>query len=149
MDRIVEQYTEKVELVLNDGSRSPADLNIEVREEASRAFYAVTLELNGKTVAGQSKEGLFDALRKLRMTLEKDKVLLHCFGASENVYPSGMQVSFGGTKAYRMRLGAPALLKDIVDIFASDDSVRPSTVEQQEKFRERWLASLTAGLSLE
>ncbi len=128
-----------------DGSRQPADLNVEERVEGDKTLYTMTLEQNGKTFAGRSEEGFFDALRNLRLKLEKDRLLVHCFGASEDVYPSGMQVSFGGTKAYRMRLGAPALLGDVVDIFASDDSVKPSTVERQESFRERWIASLPAG----
>lgn len=145
MDRLVDRFTARVDLVLDDGSRVPADLHVDARDEDGKAAFAITLEWNGKTFAGRAEEGFFHALRSLRLELEKDKILLHCFGASEDVYPSGMQVSFGGTKAYRRRLGAPALLKDVVDIFASDDSVKPATVAQQEKFRERWLASFQPG----
>jgi hypothetical protein len=141
MERIADQFTASVDLVRDDGSRAAADLHIERRKDDGRTLFAITLERDGKTFDGTSEEGFFHALRRLRLELEKDNILLCCFGASEDVYPSGTQVSSGGTKAYRRRLGAPALLKDAVDIFASDDSVKPATVEQQEKFRERWLAS--------
>jgi hypothetical protein len=141
MDRIVDKFTASVDLVRDDGSRSPADLRVEERKEDGRTVFAISLERSGKTFIGTAEEGFFHALRSLRLELEKDKMLLHCFGASEDVYPSGMQVSSGGTKAYRRRLGAPALQKDVVDIFASDDSIKPATVEAQERFRERWLAS--------
>jgi hypothetical protein len=143
MDRIVDHFTERVDLVHSDGSRSPAGLYIEERIENGEMLYTITLLHNGRTVGGRSERGFFHALQNLRLELEKDNILLHCFGASEDVYPSGMQVSMGpASSAYRMRLGEPALRRDIVWIFASDDSVKPATVQQQEQF-ERWFASLS------
>jgi hypothetical protein len=145
MDRIVDQFIKWVDLVHDDGSRVPADLNIEERITNGDMLFTITLQHAGRTVAGRSKWAFFDALQNLRIELEKDNILLHCFGASEDVYPSSMQIDFGGTKAYRMRLGAPTDCEDVVDIFASDDSVKPVTVDQQEQFRERWIESLPAG----
>jgi len=85
----------------------------------------------------------FEALKQLRLELEKTDALLHCFGASENVYPSGMQGSMGpAVLAYKMRIGSPALRQDIVNIFEADETVVPSTVEQQERFHRRWIDSL-------
>jgi len=85
----------------------------------------------------------FEALKQLRLELEKTDALLHCFGASENVYPSGMQRSIGpAVLAYKMRIGSPALRQDIVNIFEADETVVPSTVEQQERFHRRWIDSL-------
>ncbi len=96
----------------------------------------------------ESKRDFFEALRQLRLDLEKSGALLCCFGASENVYPSGMQRDMGpAVGAYKMTLGAQALRRDIVNIFEADETVIPSTVEQQERFRERWFNSLSAGLS--
>jgi hypothetical protein len=82
-------------------------------------------------------------LKQLRLDLEKTDALLYCFGASENVYPSGMQKSMGpAVLAYKMRIGFPALRQDIVNIFEADETVVPSTVEQQERFHRRWIDSL-------
>jgi hypothetical protein len=141
MEKIADQFTASVDLVRDDGSRAGADLHVERRKENGRTLFAIALERDGKTFSGTSEEGFFHALRNLRLELEQDKILVCCFGASEDVYPSGTQVTSGGTKAYRRRLGAPALNRDVVDIFASDDKVRPATVEQQERFRKTWLAS--------
>jgi hypothetical protein len=127
MDGLVARCTKRLDVVLDNGSRFCADLETEERVEGHKTLYVLAL-----------------SLKNLLRVLETDGILLHCFGASEDVYPSGMQVSAGGKKAYRMRLGAPTRRQDVVDIFASDDSVRPSTVEKQERFRERWLASLRA-----
>ena len=144
MGTIVEQFTKRVDLVLIDGSRQSVEFIIEEKVEEGTTLYAITLNQNDRTVAEMSEEGFFDALRKIRIELEKDGTLLHCFGASEDVYPSGMQISMGpALLAYKMHLGRPSLSKDIVNIFDSDDSVKPSTVAQQELFRESWIRSLS------
>lgn len=111
--------------------------------EGDTCLYSVEVNVNGHIRIGTSREGFFDALRNVRKDLEKDGMLLCCFGASENVYPSGMQLSMGSAiLAYKNTLGQPALRKDIVNIFDTDDSVKPSTVEQQKMFHERWGQSL-------
>jgi len=54
----------------------------------------------------------------MRVELDREEILLECFGASEDVFPSPMQESMGSTlKAYRTRMGQQALTSDIVDIF--------------------------------
>src|SRR5579864_287175 len=51
----------------------------------------------------------FEAMCEIRRELEKQAVVLECYGASKNVYPSGMSRSMGmGLKAYKMRIGEPA-----------------------------------------
>jgi hypothetical protein len=145
MNGITEQFTKRVDLMFNEEDRTPVDLNIEERVKYDNTLYTITLNINGETIAGTSEVSIFYALRNLRLKLENMGILLLCFGASEDVYPSGMQVSMGAYSTYKMHLGKQALAKDIVNIFDSDDSVRPSTVEQQDLFHEKWIQSLSAG----
>src|SRR5262249_31979724 len=49
---------------------------------------------------------------ELRLQVENDNILLHCFGASENVYPSGMQIEGGAITAWRTYMGRQASIED-------------------------------------
>jgi hypothetical protein len=85
----------------------------------------------------------FAAMRAIRQELEKEGELLVCNGASRNVCPSGMILSMGpGDKAYKLRLGQPARLEDLVSIFDVDDDVQPVTIAEQDSFYNTWLSSL-------
>jgi hypothetical protein len=75
--------------------------------------------------------------------LEKENLLLHCYGASRNVYPSAMMRGMGtGDKAYKLHMGQPAKQEDIVSLFDTGPDVLPTTVADQEEYYERWLSSL-------
>ncbi|CAL75657.1 hypothetical protein BRADO1785 [Bradyrhizobium sp. ORS 278] len=41
--------------------------------------------------------------------------------------------------AYKMRLGEPSRMKDMVNIFHADETVVPATVEQQARFHRQWI----------
>jgi hypothetical protein len=139
----MERYTRNVEIVFNDGSRSIANLQADERLESGAMIYKVTVRQGSAVTTGESENGFFDALRRVRHELETENATLYCFGASEDVYPSPMQESMGpALLAYRNHLGQQARSTDIVNIFDTDESVRPSTVEQQRLFHERWLRSL-------
>jgi len=108
-----------------------------------KEIYRISLEQGTEVRTAESGEDFFEALKQLRRGLEKSGASLHCFGASENVYPSGMQRSMGpAVLAYKTRIGFPALLRDIVNIFEADETVVSSTIEQQERFHQRWIDSL-------
>jgi hypothetical protein len=47
-----------------------------------------------------------------------------------------------GLKAYRTRLGAEAMLTDLVNIFDAGPDVDPASVEEQKAFHDEWLASV-------
>jgi hypothetical protein len=47
-----------------------------------------------------------------------------------------------GEQAYRLRLGHPARMEDLVEIFASNPEVVPASVGEQEEFYRKWLESL-------
>jgi hypothetical protein len=133
-----------ITVVLADGSRVPAKMTADEISVEDKEIYRISFEQGTEVRTAESGEDFFEALKQLRQELEKTGALLHCFGASENVYPSGMQRSMGpAVLAYKMRLGSPTSRQDIVSISEADETVVPATVEQQERFNRRWLDSLT------
>ena len=85
----------------------------------------------------------FEALCQIRRQLEPESLIPFCYGASLNVYPSGMsrQMS-GGTVAYRLTLGERS--SDSVNIFKAGPDVTPVSVDIQKSFYADWAASLGA-----
>jgi hypothetical protein len=87
------------------------------------------------------EDDFFDALCTIRNHLEQRGLVPLCYGASINVYPSGMGRDMGsGLKAYKMQRGKQA--RDLVHIFATGPDIVPSTVEEQREFFEEWLSAL-------
>ena len=90
-----------------------------------------------------SKSGnIFDSIVELRKKLELKNIYLLCNASVINVYPSGMQKEFGGTKAYKLQMGKQAILIDVVDIFDYDSELKIGSVKEQEEFYENWIESL-------
>ena len=90
-----------------------------------------------------SKSGnIFDSIVELRKKLELKNIYLLCNASVINVYPSGMQKEFGGTKAYKLQMGKQAILIDVVDIFDYDSDLKIGSVKEQEEFYENWIESL-------
>ena len=86
---------------------------------------------------------LFDTMKLLRRELENDNILLFCNGCAENVYPSGMMRDISSCElAYKMIIGKRAEKSDIVNIFEYDTSLKPTTVDSQDKFYNNWLKSI-------
>ena len=87
-------------------------------------------------------DDFFDALCAIRLELEVEGLLLFCYGASLNVYPSGIARSMAmGKMAYRMQAGKHARTADLVDIFSEGPDVTPATVAQQREFFNDWVSS--------
>jgi len=86
---------------------------------------------------------LFKAFLALRGKLEESGYKLLCNGARKDVLSSGMSRSMGGgRKAYVVKLGEQARMKDILDIF---DYAEPELVvssQEQQHFNEQWFESL-------
>jgi hypothetical protein len=132
-----------ITVVFADGSRVSAKMTADEIYVEGKEIYRISLRQGTEVTTAESEEDFFEALTELRQGLEKTGALLYCFGASENVYPSGMQKSMGpAVLAYKTRIGAPALRQDIVNIFEADETVAPATVEQQEHFHQKWIDSL-------
>ena len=101
-------------------------------------------EYRDKTVESTAPD-FFQALCNVRNRLADDGLIPFCYGASLNVYPSGMARSMGGgLKAYKLTLGKQAMTADLVEIFAEGPDVIPASVEVQEQFFRNWLAALRA-----
>ena len=86
-------------------------------------------------------DNIFDSIVELRKKLELNNIYLLCNASAINVYPSGMQKEFGGTKAYKLQMGKQATLTDVVDIFDYDNELKIGSVKEQEEFYENWLES--------
>jgi hypothetical protein len=85
----------------------------------------------------------FEAFCQVREQLEPEHLIPFCYGASVNVFPSGMSRDMGGgLGAYRCQSGQRASRDDLVDIFASGDDVMPSSVAQQKKYHDLWIQSI-------
>jgi 1-acyl-sn-glycerol-3-phosphate acyltransferase len=84
----------------------------------------------------------FDALQRIRCDfLEPRGVVPKCYGASLNVWPSGMARDMGlGLAGYLMESGKPAQEK--VGIFEGGPHMKLATVAEQTVFAENWHKSL-------
>lgn len=94
-----------------------------------------------KTIVCKESD-FFEALVSVRRQLQADGLMPYCYGASLNVFPSGMARDMAqGLKAYKMVLGKLARLADLVDIFDQGPDIVPANVDAQEHFWRDWLAS--------
>lgn len=115
------------------------------RSSNSEAPCQLELWFAGKLVIGSGPD-FFEALRGIRRTLEQEGIFPLVYGASKNVWPSGMARSMSaGLSAYRMTKGKQALTEDLVKILESGPDVEPSTIAEQEQYKNEWFASLGAG----
>jgi hypothetical protein len=82
----------------------------------------------------------FEAFIQVRNRLEQERLIPVCYGASLNVFPSGMCRSMGeGLKAYRLKPGQMVKGEDLVGIFDTGPDVIPATVSGQREYYEQWL----------
>ena len=95
-----------------------------------------------RTIYFSKSDNIFDSVVELRKKLELNNIYLLCNASAINVYPSGMQKEFGGTKAYKLQMGKQATLNDVVDIFDYDSELKIGSVKEQEEFYENWIESL-------
>lgn len=87
----------------------------------------------------------FSALRAIRQRLEAEGMRVKCHGAERDVYVSPMSRDMGyGLYGHRIRLGQQAREEDRVPIFDAGPDTHPVTVQEQDDFYKRWLASLGA-----
>ena len=94
-----------------------------------------------RTIYFSKSDNIFDSVVELRKKLELNNIYLLCNASAINVYPSGMQKEFGGTKAYKLQMGKQATLNDVVDIFDYDSEFKIGSVKEQEEFYESWIES--------
>jgi len=123
-------------------------LRAEAREAAtlevveSDSHHARLLLRLGTRIFEADARDCFDALQQLRRKLAQEGLDVFCYGASRDVWPSGMGRSMGGgRKAYRTALGQSAQ-GPLLQIFESGPDIDLVSVEEQESFHQRWIASL-------
>ena len=140
-----------------EGFRKKEENNIEIQNigilnngkiEKSKLFLleiedGINLKIEIENMVYFSKsDNIFDSVVELRKKLELKNIYLLCNASVINVYPSGMQKEFGGTKAYKLQMGKQATLSDVVDIFDYDSELKIGSVKEQEEFFESWIESL-------
>jgi hypothetical protein len=104
----------------------------------------ITFQYRGRSISVSAAD-FFDALSQILIQLEPERLMLFCYGASLNVFPSGMSRSMGaGLKAYRLIMGRQTRSQDLVFIFDSGPDVIPSSVARQREYFDDWIASLKA-----
>lgn len=104
----------------------------------------LTCIYRGKKLQAEADD-YFEALVSIRRELEAEGLIPFCFGASLNVFPSPMARGMGGgLRAYRLKVGEPAKMSELVGIFDAGPDLIPASVSAQEAFYSDWLASLQA-----
>ena len=131
-----------VDLIAPDGSITPGEFLI--RDEATGNPDQVEVVLILPDQAFQAvADDCFEALILIRLELEAVGLLLRCWGASLNVYPSVMSRSMRiGDTAYKLALGCFARSADRVNIFESGPGLVAATIAEQEDFSRAWFDSL-------
>lgn len=129
------------EIMLRDerGSLLPATVEL---VDIAYGKYQLTLRWAGGEL--QRTDGdYFEAFCRIRERLEEQGLLPMCYGASRRIVISGMGRDMAaGLRVYKVKLGKQAQIKDLVDLFATDDDVEPVSVVEQQAFQEQWYASL-------
>ena len=137
--RNVEPITSPVEVLLPDKSTVQGRFLLWNKDPDNSKHVRLTIQFLNREISASSTTS-FHALRNIRRELDCDKILLKCYGASRNVWPSPMGLDVG--RAYKLYANKKGDLKDIVSIFDSGPDVEPCTVEEHAKFHKDWLLSI-------
>ena len=98
----------------------------------------VQIDCQGRVSEGRRTD-YFDALEEARLPFEADGYRLLCYGASLNVFPSGMGRSCAlGIESYQFKKKGP---KGSKIIFETGKAVIPATIKEQRLFFLRWRKS--------
>jgi hypothetical protein len=133
-------FSRAVDLIDSSGQRIGATLRCESHygERGSRNCI-IYLQSQRHHAKGEGPDH-FEAFCRVREALEPHGVRPFCYGASRNVFPSGMARDMGeGVKAYKTQIGRRG--GELVSIFESGSDVEPVTVQEQAAFHDAWLCS--------
>ena len=127
---------EQIFLRIADGTTSPAIIK---RKENDPTCW---LQLIGVGINESSTStDYFESFTIIRKRLAKRSILPICYGASRNIWPSGMARDMTeGLAAYKLRMGSPG--EEMVHIFDRGPDVDAVAPEEQKAFSEAWLKSL-------
>jgi hypothetical protein len=120
------------------GGEDDETASFEMKDQGEACL--VTCNSRGQQLTGEGRD-FFDAFREVRNALWQQGLIPYCYGASLNVWPSGMGREMGrGLKAYKSELGLPAT--ELVGIFDEGPDIIPANVERQEEYHRDWINSL-------
>lgn len=132
----------RVELLQPDGTSDDAELLLWEEDPMDIDKVRISIRFVGMETT-RSDRDFFAAMCLIRRELESNNLLLKCYGAGKNVFPSPMSRSMGyGSKAYKLYPGRPATQEDLVSIFDTGPDVLPASVDDQENYYKGWLESL-------
>ena len=119
----------------SDGERATFEIN----DVKNRCL--LTCRYRDKTISSDATD-FFEALVSIRRQLQADGLAPYCYGASLNVFPSGMARDMArGLAAYKLTPGKHANRADLVKIFDEGTDVVPTDVDAQEQFFRDWVGS--------
>lgn len=97
-------------------------------------------EFCGKRFKGSD---LFDALKNVRLFLEREGWLLVCAGSRIDAYPSGMSRQMSnGRKVYLHEMNTKPGRSSVVDIFDNAPLEKIGTINEQHEYMEEWRNSI-------
>jgi hypothetical protein len=138
----------KCEILLSGRSDPPFpatltyDATSDTESEFSKIACRILLSLPDRDIECHDRD-YFEAFCRIRERLETVGIKPLCYGASRNVFPSGMGRDMGlGLRAYQLKLGCQPTMVDLVNIFERGPDVEPVTVEIQEEFFRTWVESI-------
>ncbi len=136
MIRPVESATYTIKIRRTDGTLIDGVVSHDKFRNDARLF----LKYGDETLVGQAND-YWDAFREIRRQLAKQGLVPLCYGASRNVWPSGMSRDMAaGLKAYKVMLGIPG--GQLVDIFSTGPDIDPVGLAEQEEFHVQWFNSI-------
>jgi hypothetical protein len=110
-------------------------------EDSLANLCQLVCEYREKRITAKASD-FFEAMCQIRIELEKERLIPFCYGASLNVWPSGMGRDMGaGRLAYKLKIGKHASKVDLVNIFDVGPDIIPAYVPRQKEYAEEWLAS--------
>lgn len=137
---IVQENTEKQVLLYVQYNNLNHPVEVNLRDDGENV--GIELSFRGKRYESEA-DNYFDALKMLRIQMEKNGLQIICNGAAKNVYPSPMMMQMGdGRKAYLLKNGIQARTADVVDIFGMDAASLVCSVKEQDEYYAEWLSSL-------
>ena len=129
-------------LIATDGGVSRGEFLLWEQSPADASAVRLAVSVGDVNFVRDGDE-FFTALCDVRDDLETLGLVPQCYGASRNVYPSGMSREMGVCeKAYRLVPGIPGQMADLVNIFDDGPDVDPVSVSVQQAFFEDWTRSL-------
>lgn len=131
---------EHYKVTLVSETRSPQLAAVRIYNESDDC--RIVLIFDGNSFEATAEDFL-ESFCKIREQLESIGLKPNCYAADQRSYPSGMSRSMGGgLRLYRLTLGSPARISDLVHMFDSGENVVPASVGDQRQFFDTWLQSI-------